>query len=158
MKWSFLIVTVFQCRAPLVILIISKWHNFCHKYWTSAAGKLIQEHLKCICQICWECEHGRRSVNNFLNWYPGKGNVTVSTSTNILNKIQFMINIKFPHVSTLGAHHQGTWGWYISAEIPKSLILVICILLNAFLDWYIGCKNMHGISNIKFRNVTDPES
>ena len=69
-----------------------------------------------------------------------------------------MINIKLLHVSTLRGPPSGNVGWYISAETPKNLIPVNCILLNVFVGSYIGWKNVCGISNIKFGNVTDPES
>jgi len=81
---------------------------------------------------------------------------SVHQPTSVLNKIQFVINIKLQHVSTLGGPPSGNLGWYIIAETPKSLIPVNCILLNVFVGWYIGCKNVRGINNIKFGNVTDP--
>jgi hypothetical protein len=39
--------------------------------------------------------------------------------------------------------------WHPSAKTCRSLMLIInCILLNAFVVWCINCKNMHSMSNI----------
>jgi len=33
------------------------------------------------------------------------------------------------------------------------LHFTICVLLFAFVGWYIECENVHGVSNIKFISV-----
>jgi hypothetical protein len=43
---------------------------------------------------------------------------------------------------------------HVRVDTHHELCVMICILLSAFVGWYIGYKKMHGVSNIKYLRKT----
>jgi len=54
--------------------------------------------------------------------------------------------------TSIPSSYKTPWGWHAGAETRSSLVLVMnCILLRAFVGWYMDSQNRHGTSDNIYR-------